>query len=418
MARQKSEIVFAGNALVNGEIQRVEIGVSAGKIVEIGKNIRCDKIREVNGIITPTMSDNHCHMRVPGASHKEDIRHGTMCAAYGGVTWIIHMPNTVPPTDNYDAFTEKMAMINSRSYVDSGIAVTVGERIDKRLLERATIYKLYMSETTGVNPRNVDSLIENAKRISEKKVVFVHAEDKNLIDTETPATNLMEHLGNRPERAEESAIMRLYQLGMLKAHITHFSAPGAFPWIQAGGYTVDVTPHHLFLNALSDIGAYGKVNPALKTQPTQSRLWELFRQGKINMVASDHAPHTIEEKRDFKTAPSGLPNLETTLPLFMAKWVSGEISLDRIQQALMENPAALIGIKKGKLQVGYDADFAFFELSQMRQIGAEDLHYKCGWTPYTGMYGLFPYEVVMRGNTIMSEGRMQIEPGYGKFVRN
>ncbi len=352
-----------------GEIVEGAIEIEDGRIKRIKKSMSGAK--SIRGIILPGASDIHVHFREPGFEEKEDFHTGTMSAAFGGVTFVMDMPNTRPPVDSAEIFQEKLRIVRNKANVDFSLYFMLNERADK-LKEINGAFKLYMGETTGVSGEAVRAV---------DAFTSVHAELNECIRKESK--DLKDHDFARPERCEVEAVKKL--LGIGKFHIAHVSSVDAVDMCKIGGFTCEVTPHHLFLHRDMELGAYGKVNPPLRAKWLAEKLWSELLGGRIDIVASDHAPHTMDEKEgEFSAAPSGMPEVETYVPIFLYLVKIGRISLRRAVEVLMERPAEIVGVRKGRIEEGYDADLIAVDFSDVRRIRARDLHYKCGWTPYEG----------------------------------
>ncbi len=368
------------------------VEVENGKIVSVKKAM--DGCRSIRGVVLPGGVDIHVHFREPGQSYKEDFGSGTMSSAFGGITTVADMPNNIPPIVTREDYESKLSLVRDRAWVDFALYMKLTERSER---VPGAMYKWYMYEAPGIVPP--EDL--NGTHIT------VHAE---LPECAGNSETLESYDVARPARCEVRAVRKLLELGR-KFHIAHVSSPDTVDMCRIGGFTCEVTPHHLFLHKGMELGAYGKVNPPLRARWVAERLWDELLSGRIDIVASDHAPHTIEEKSaGFESAPPGLPEVETYLPIFMHMMKEGKISLSRLVRVIMEAPAELLGLKKGRIAVGYDADFAAFTLSDVRKINANRLHYKCGWSPYDGFSGIFPHAVYLRGERIMSDGEMEGEP--------
>lgn len=180
--------------------------------------------------------------------------------------------------------------------------------------------------------------------------------------------------------------------------------------------TTEATPHHLLLNEKFNNGTFGKVNPPLRTVNDQNALWEAFKDGTINILASDHAPHTIDDKtQEFFSAPSGVPGVETMMPLFMSYVKHNRLNLETFVSAISGAPSELFQIPKGRIAEGYDGDLVVFDFYNENPIKSKNLHSKCGWTPYEKIKAIFPILTVVRGNIIIRDGNLEADPGKGKF---
>ncbi len=390
-----------GRIYYRGEVIEAALEIEEGKIKKVKKYI--PGARRLRGIIFPAASDIHVHFREPGYEHKEDFYTGTMSAAFGGVTFIMDMPNTNPPVGDLEIFQEKLRLVAQKANVDFSLYFLLNEKADE-LKNHNGAFKLYMGETTGAQASEIRSV---------DAFVSVHAELEECIRKES--VDLKDHDAARPESCEVQAVKEL--LGKGKFHIAHVSSIDTVDMCKIGGFTCEVTPHHLFLHRDMPLGSYGKVNPPLRARWMSQKLWEELLNGRIDIVASDHAPHTIEEKEDeFPYAPSGIPEVETYVPIFLYLMKIGKIPLQRMVEVLMERPAELVGVKKGKIDVGYDADIIAVEMSEVKKIKSERLHYKCGWSPYEGFAAIFPHTVLLRGEEIIEEYEFVGERS-GRFVK-
>ncbi len=230
-------------------------------------------------------------------------------------------------------------------------------------------------------------------------LLTIHAEEVSG----TPDTGLSSHDLNRSTEGEMQAVKTVCRLNKAgcRLHFCHLSSKRS---IDAASATVEVTPHHLFLSLedFEDKDPYGKVNPPLRTEKERKQLWG--RWDRIDIIASDHAPHTLREKaQDFSDAPSGIPGVETLLPLLLARVIDGKISLQSVIEKTSYKPAELLGIPRAGFSVGDRADFALYGRIPT-PITAEMLHSKCGWTPFEGHFALFPTTVVMGGKIVFQEG--------------
>jgi dihydroorotase len=407
--------VIEGKFFIDGEIKTASIGIENGKIVKIAKNLTGEKFYSIEeGTIFPSMIDIHVHMRDPGFTWKEDFESGTLSALHGGVTFILDMPNTKPPVDSIENFRTKLKIASKKSYIDYGIAYLLQKKEEKYVQNEVTSFKIYMSETTNIKPVNYLLIPEIVSDI--EKNITVHAELQDCINNnKRESKDLIMHDMSRPESCEVSAVRYLGDIRGPKFHIAHVSSPDTVDLSKIFGFTTEVTPHHLFLNREMDLGAFGKVNPPLRSSFISERLRYLLSNGNIDVVSSDHSPHTLEEKSDFASAPSGLPGVETSLPLLFQAYRDSIFSLDTIVKVSMENPGKILKIPKGKIAPGYDADLIVVKLSDSRRIRAKDLHYKCGWTPFENLWGIFPRKVFIRGELALDNFEETIEPGFGLY---
>ena len=406
------DVVVKGRCYTNGRLVQQCIGVDDGKISAISGSLDGDIVYDFGSkLVIPGAIDMHVHMRDPGATHKEDFMSGSLSALHGGVTCILDMPNTDPPTITAASLKEKLALAGSKSYADFGLfaGVQPGSDVLSLAREGAVGFKLYMAGTTGnLAATAPQSVVEELKAVaSTGKVLAVHAEDESLRGKETEAS-LRDHLKNRSNECETSAIRTLMETSVegLRTHVCHVSAKESLPLLaQARNMTAEVTPHHLLLDGDAKLGSFGKVNPPLRRREDRQALLAAMKEGRFDAIASDHAPHTIEEKEeDFDFAPSGMPGVETTLPMMIQLVKERHLTLADVVRSTSERPAEIHGLNKGRIEVGYDADLVVIDSQASRQIKADNLHYKCAWTPYEGRLGIFPKAVFLRGEIMIEDG--------------
>jgi dihydroorotase len=254
----------------------------------------------------------------------------------------------------------------------------------------------------------------------ENVVVAVHCEDDNYFKKIVPR-NLYEYHISRQPLAEVKSVESALRSDLPKLHICHISTSETLDVIRKfkinSNVTTEVTPHHLFLNYKSGLENFGKVNPPLRTPDDNIALWNAFVSGEIDILASDHAPHTINEKKvDFQSAPAGMPGVETMVPLLLMKLRLNKITISRFTDAVCENPAELFALKKGKIEIGYDADIIVINMRNVKKIKYDMLHTKCCWTPFEGMDAIFPTMTMVRGNIVVEDYELVASKGIGKFV--
>ena len=422
------DLVVEGNAFYKGKLTQCCIGIKNGKIEQIKKILKGEENLDFGyNLILPAGIDSHVHFRDPGFNHKEDFATGTMSAVYGGICCVLDMPNTKPPVTSLRAFSEKYSEIQKKSYIDYGLFATVNfDSIEKtfkeidRLSNVCIGFKIYMASTTGdltfKNPNMLKILLE--KMQSKNKKVAIHAEDETILEKgKNIVKNLNEHLLSRPNIAEYSAIKKLKSYDLTeKLHICHVTCGDSLELLKESNFTSEVTPHHLFLHSDMDLGALGKVNPPLRHKNERLKLWQALNIGLIDILASDHAPHTIEEKEDFSQAPSGIPGVETMYPLMLSMLKHQKINLPRLVNAISEKPAEIYKLKKGKIEKGFDADLIVIDMKNETIIKEKNLHSKCGWSPFKGFNSIFPKAVISSGKLILKDIDLYGEKGIGKII--
>ena len=396
---------------------------------------------DASGLIAlPGVMDGHVHFRSPGLEHEEDWLTGTRAAVMGGVTTVLDMPNTLPPTDTVEHARQKLHLAAQSAYCDFGIFGLLGEleQAVRELTQSGLVMglKAFLGPTTGGLSAPDDEGLLRALQITRAaglRVAF-HAEDAGIVqravDHATRADALA-HLDSRPTRAEVRAIDRVGNLlsaSMAAGHILHVSSADGFAAIEswrADGIhlTAEVTPHHLLLDldAYGQFGGLAKVNPPIRGGPHRERLFAEFANGQIDVIGSDHAPHLeVDKRRDsIWDVPAGLAGVETLLPLLLTEVAEGRLTMGRLVEATSERPAHLWGLwpGKGAVKVGSDADLTLVDLERPGTIRAADLHGKNNATPFEGRptRGAVVATIV-RGRLVMRDGELLSPPGWGRPV--
>jgi dihydroorotase len=466
------DLVVEGNAYLEGIINKCCIGIEDGKIVALKKILKGEKQFDFGDkLILPTGIDVHVHFRDPGFTDKEDFETGTESAAFGGISCVFDMPNTKPPVVSSENFEEKLGIVRRKACIDFGLysSIMPGTRI-KKLAKICSAFKIYLGSTTGNLLFGPGRSLSTAlyKINSFGRVPAIHAESESIIQRNINKLpnpkNLHDHLRTRPNYAEKHAIARVLnivkrwakiekEMGITvknktnesiskeindfqysqnlqkKIHICHVSTSDSVELIRSFRrfinkqvlkdsilISTEVTPHHLLLNESYKGGTFGKVNPPLRAVDDQQAVWSAFLDGTLNILASDHAPHTYDNKdQEFSYAPSGLPGVETMVPLMLSKVKHKQLSLDTLVSAVALRPGKLFNLRKGRLSPGFDGDLMVVDFHKERPIKNRDLHSKCGWTPYEKMDAIFPIFTTVRGNITIKNNNLEADPGWGKF---
>jgi dihydroorotase len=389
----------------------------------------------------PGLIDGHVHFREPGLEHEETWLTGTRAAVFGGVTTVLDMPNTDPPTDTVDRAREKLALAEASAYCDFGLFGLVGESADglSDLIDSGLVVglKVFMGPTTGGLSAPGGDGLRNAlatARESGMRVCF-HAEDRAIIEAtreNRSSDDPLAHLEARPAAAEVAAIDRL---GRLLAetgsagHVLHVSSVAGLGAIREWqrrevDLTCEVTPHHALLgrDVYERFGGVAKVNPPIRGEPDSSALLAALADGRVDCLASDHAPHLAEDKTrpNMWDVPAGFAGVETLLPLMLSAVRDGRLALERLVHATSEAPAKTWGLwpRKGAIAIGADADLTLVDLERAGTIRAADLH---------GMNNLSPFEsratvgavvtTIVRGRIVVRDGALVGAPGWGHPTR-
>ena len=421
---ERPELILAGRAWVRGRLQPVEIAIDGnGRIASVGKVRTGGPRRDVgDAVILPAATDLHVHLREPGGSPEaETIATGTVEAALGGVTLVGEMPNTRPAVTDADRLEEKARLVTGRAAVDVLLYASPGEpRALPRLARAAGAFKLYLSPTTEIEevpvPEEVPKLLS---RLAELGLpLTVHAEDPTrFLPGATPGSPA-EWNAARPPSAEDSALDRLLPPPPgLRLHVAHVTSARAAARLRAAGVSFEATPHHLFLSDRSGSDARFKVNPPLRSEADRRELWAAFRRGEVPCLASDHAPHARTAKElPFSAAPSGMPGVETMLPLAFARVRAGELELATLVAAACDRPARWFGQPLGRIAPGHRANLLIVDFRARSRLAAGRLHAPCGWTAFEGWEAIFPREHYRDGERIVAEGEYVGRPT-GTVVR-
>jgi dihydroorotase len=372
-------------------------------------------------LLLPGAVDAHVHFREPGAPHKETWRTGSRSAAAGGVTTVVDQPNTDPPTTTGAAYDQKELCADD-SLVDYGINGGVTPDWDPETLFDRPVFALgevFLADSTGDMGIDGDLFEDAVHRASEAGVpVTVHAEDATLFD-ESARDRAGEGTGRganadawsayRAAEAEIAAVERAVEIGVdagARLHVAHTSTPEAVDIVADApdAVTCEVTPHHCLLSRddLRDLGTFGRMNPPLRSEKRRAALYDRVVHGRVDLIATDHAPHARAEKETtLLDAPSGVPGVETMVPLLLAETLDGPLTAERVRDLTAATPATTFGLdRKGRVEAGMDADLALYDLDRTRPIRGTRLHSKCGWTPFEGRPGVFPEWTLVRGERV------------------
>jgi len=411
------------------------IGIENGVIKKIGKDLKGELLLDAkNSLVLPGGIDTHVHFRDPGFTYKEDWISGSKSALAGGITSVIDQPNTMPMVTSPKILLDKIDIAQKKSLVDFGVNATVTNN-NIHLIRDLAKYATSFGEIFLGNDNDKDAIsytmLNNALRVIKDTRVIptIHAEDFSCIEANKMAYQSelpQSHLLARPNRCEEIAVSELIKMAVkigCRIHICHISSKEAIYLIKKkrGLVTCEVTPHHLLFSSddYDNLKTRIKVNPPIRNKVDNIVLWDMAKNGTIDIIASDHAPHSIEEKEgDVYDVKSGVPGVETMIPLLLHLVVKNYLSLGRLVELTSQNPAKIWGFKrKGFLKEGYDADLVVYNLNDIKKINADYLHSKCGWTPYEGFQAIFPQTTLVRGTIAFKEGEFYVKEGYGKNIK-
>ena len=413
-----------------------DIGVKDGRIAALGHLSAADagEVIDATGLtILPGIIDTQVHFREPGGEHKEDLQSGSLAAVMGGVTAVFEMPNTDPLTVSAAALADKLERARGRMHGDhafwvGGTRENAGDIPELERLPGAAGIKVFMGSSTGdllvPDDEGVRAILSQTRR----RAAF-HAEDE---------FRLRERLGRRREgdpashpvwrdaEAALSATRRLVAIARetgAPIHVLHVSTAEEMRFLAAHKdiASVEVTPQHLTFSAddYSRLGTLLQMNPPVRDASHREAIWAGVADGTADILGSDHAPHTREEKaRPYPQSPSGMPGVQTLVPVMLNHVAHGRLSLQRFMDMTSAGPARLFGIAgKGRIAVGYDADLTIVDLKRKATIENAGMASRCGWTPYDGMNVTgWPMGTIVRGRAVMWEGEL-VAAGEGRPVR-
>jgi len=415
-----------------GLLVEAGVAIDKGKIVAVRRNRLppADKTVNLRGsLLLPGIVDVHVHFRDPGLTWKEDFASGSRAAAAGGVTTVCDMPNCVPPTNSLKRFKEKIKIARSKSHVDFGLHALLPDDVDegaKLAKAGAASFKVY-TESQG------DSAIPNF--LGFDLTISAHAEDSVVLKKFKPqGKGIKEFIRCRPKLAEISEITRLLRLVHgAPLHLCHVTTSESINLIakakRAGKVTCEATPHHLLLssNHLRKLGPLAQTLPPLRSPADRLAVLAALRNGTVDIVASDHAPHTLQEKEKGRMniweSPPGIAGVETSLPLIHTLVRKRRMSIFRLVEAMCTMPAKIFGLRgksgmpKGVIKPGADADFVALDQRKKWKIKGEELHGETKFTPFEG-YGVIgkPFMTLVRGEVVFEDGEVVEKAGYGRFI--
>lgn len=430
------DLILKGGTVVNHDGRGMrDIGVVGGRIAALGDLGRASAGTTIDctGLhILPGVIDSQVHFREPGLEHKEDLQTGSLAAVLGGVTAVFEMPNTKPLTTSAEALADKVARARHRMHCDfafwvGGTRDNAGDVGELERLPGAAGIKIFMGSSTGdllvEDDDGVYSILKNTRR----RAAF-HSEDE---------FRLRERLGERVEgdpsshpiwRDEIAALQCTQRLvavarkARARIHVLHISTAEEIDFLEAHKdvATCEATPHHLTLSAddYATLGNLIQMNPPVRAARHRDGVWRGVTQGIVDVLGSDHAPHTLEEKaKPYPASPSGMTGVQTLVPIMLDHVNAGRLSLERFVDLSSHGPQRIFGMaRKGRIAAGYDADFTVIDLKRRETILNEQAGSKAGWTPYHGRQVTgWPVGTIIRGKRVTWEGEL-VEAGQGEPV--
>ena len=410
-------------ATING-IGEADIGVKDGRIAAIGSfpGAKAAEIFEARGLhVLPGAIDSQTHMREPGNEHKEDLETGSRAAVLGGITGVFEMPNTSPPTTNKAAIQDKLSRAAGRMHCDyafyaGATPANVHELGELEKLPGVCGIKAFLGSSTGTLLLNKPEDILSALKSGTRRVA-VHSEDedrliarKALAERGKPTTHPVWR-DAEAARLSTERVLRLAKQAGRRLHVLHVTTGDEIPLLAAAKdfATAETTPQHLTLSApecYERLGTYAQMNPPIRDESHRQALWAAVRDGVIDVIGSDHAPHRREEKdKEYPDTPSGMPGVQTLVTLLLDHVNKGNMSLARFVDLTAHGPQRIFGIAgKGRIARGWDADFTIVDMNHSRKIENSWIASRCGWTPFDGMTTKgWAVATIIRGETVMRD---------------
>ena len=431
-----------GSAVLPTGIQKVDIGIRDGLIKEIGNlsdsstDCSADSVIDCRGLhILPGVIDSQVHFREPGLENKENLESGMKAAAAGGVTCVFEMPNTNPLTITPETIADKLKRASRVAWTDYAFYLGGTGRTSSNLSEWENLagtcgIKIFVGASTGdlitASDEEIEAVISNGKR-----VIAVHAEDQYIMDK-----NKKEILGDSNDvamhyiwRSPESClsattrVVELAKKHKRRVHILHITTSEEMEYLKKNkNYaSVEVLANHLTLHApecYETLGTLAQQNPPIREKHHQDALWRAVNDKIVDIVASDHAPHTLDEKaQTYPSSPSGTPGVQTLVPVMLNHVYNKKLSLERLVDLWSHGPHRIHKIhNKGQLKIGYDGDITLVDLKKEMTITNSQQKSKTGWTPFDGYKVIgWPVMTMIRGNIVMREDEL-FEP-IGKPVK-
>ena len=404
-----------------------DIAVKDGKIVGFGSFDNSEEIIDcTNLFVFPGLIDTQCHFREPGGEHKETLETGTLSAALGGVTGIFEMPNTNPLTITPEAMEFKLKKAHETSYVDFAFYFGGTAEYAEHLSEWENIdgvcgIKIFMGASNGdllsATDEEIDAIVANGKR-----VIAVHAEDESIMNENKvtilgDSNDVAMHYKWRSEESCLNATKRIVSIAKKysrKVHILHITTAQEMAFLKANKdiASAEVLANHLTLHAPDCYDMFGTLaqqNPPIREKHHQDALWAAVADGTVDIVASDHAPHTLDEKSGtYPNTPSGTPGVQTLIPIMLNHVHEGRLSYERLVELMAYGPYRIHKIKnKCLIRKGFNADFTVVDPKAEHIISNAEQASKSGWTPYDGKKVIgFPTMTIIGGKTIMRDGEI------------
>jgi dihydroorotase len=431
------DLVIRGATVVNHDGESIrDIAIAGERIAAIGDLGSAKAAAEIEAAglhILPGVIDTQVHFREPGLDHKEDLETGSRAAVAGGVTAVFEMPNTKPLTTTAETLADKVRRARNRMFCDfaffvGGTRENVSEIPMLEKLEASAGIKVFMGSSTGDLLVDEEAALDRILATISRRASF-HAEDEARLKARMHLRRKGDPSSHPEWRDPEAALIATKRLVGLaekhgkRVHVLHISTADEMDYLRdhKSYATVEVTPHHLTLEApecYERLGAYAQMNPPVRDARHRAAIWAALQSGVVDVLGSDHAPHTREEKdHTYPETHSGMTGVQTLVPIMLDHVNAGRLSLQRFVDLTSHGPQRLFGImNKGRIAVGYDADLTIVDLKRTATISNAWIESRCAWTPYDGVKVTgWPVGTFVRGRKVMWEGEI-VEPARGEPV--
>ena len=430
-------LIRGGTCVTPSGIAAADVGVKAGRIAAIGALSQADagEVFDARGLhVVPGVIDTHVHFREPGNLEKEDMETGSRAALLGGVTAVFDMPNNNPPTTTRLQVEDKLKRAAARMYCDHAFYVcaspdNIGALPELERLPGVAGVKAFLGSSTGSLLLDKEELILAALKSGSRRI-SVHSEDEARLRARAklamPGDPRTHPVWRDVETARISTerVLRLARMAGRRLHVLHVTTAEELPLIAAARdiATLEAAVPHLTLaspECYERLGTYAQINPPIREARHREALWQAMAQGLIDVVGSDHAPHTRADKSGiYPQTPSGLTGVQTLVTIMLDHVNAGRMSLERFVDVTSAGPARVFAIAgKGRIAQGYDGDFTIVDLRAKRRIENRWIASRSGWTPYDGMETAgWPVATILRGRVVMREGALVDTPG-GQALR-
>lgn len=441
IARQHADLLICnGRVLTPNGVEHIDIACGDGRILALGSLAQHwsanNRINAQGLTILPGVIDSQVHFREPGLVHKETLEAGTRGAVLGGVTAIFEMPNTQPLTLTTQDLQAKLDLARQHAWCDyafyiGGSAANAGQLRTLEQLPGCAGVKVFMGSSFGALLAEEDEVLRDILRNGQRRL-SVHAEDEARLRERRQIVeasgDVRQHPVWRDELSALTATRRIVKIAEetgRRLHILHVSTADEMAYLRQHKQrvSVEVTPHHLTLAApgcYEHLGTLAQMNPPVRTRHHQAALWQAINEGVVDVLGSDHAPHTPAEKSiPYPDSPSGMTGVQTLLPIMLDHVNAGRLSLQRLVDLTSAGPARVFGIQnKGRIAVGYDADFSIVDMASRRIIDNGWIASISGWTPYDGhpVVG-WPIHTVIRGQAVVRDEALNSTAPCGKALK-